>query len=52
MNEKRLFDIDLDLGLAQGSGPETLILIHGFPTSSYDYHRVIGGAADKNQPPI
>ena len=21
--------------------PETLILIHGFPTSSYDYHKVL-----------
>ena len=26
----------------KGSGPETIILIHGFPTSSYDYHRAIG----------
>ena len=24
-----------------GSNPETLILIHGFPTSSYDFHKVL-----------
>jgi len=28
--------------IEQGSGPDTIILIHGFPTSSYDYHRAIG----------
>jgi len=24
-----------------GSGPETILLLHGFPASSYDYHRAI-----------
>jgi len=28
--------------MEQGAGPETIILVHGFPTSSYDYHRVVG----------
>ena len=27
--------------LKQGNASQTLILIHGFPTSSYDYHDVI-----------
>jgi len=25
----------------QGAGAETIILVHGFPTSSYDYHRAV-----------
>jgi len=27
--------------IVEGQGEETLILIHGFPTSSYDYHRAL-----------
>jgi len=31
----------------QGSGPETIVLIHGFPTSSYDYHRAVDRLSEK-----
>jgi len=33
--EKNIFVID------QGDSEETLVLLHGYPTSSYDYHKVL-----------
>ena len=27
--------------VTEGAGPETVILVHGFPASSYDYHRAV-----------
>ena len=35
INDKRIFVIDT------GDHPETLVILHGYPTSSYDYFRVI-----------
>ena len=29
-----------------GTGPETVIFIHGFPTSSFDYKRVVKNVVD------
>lgn len=33
--------------VTQGSGEETIILIHGFPTSSFDYFDVIDSLSEK-----
>ena len=32
--------------VTEGEGPETLILVHGFPASSYDYHRAVSHLLD------
>ena len=33
----------------KGVGSETIILIHGFPTSSFDYNQVISTLAEQYQ---
>merc|ERR1712215_252114 len=35
--------------VSEGSGSETIILIHGFPTSSYDYQQTISTLSEKYQ---
>ena len=35
--------------VSEGAGSETIILIHGFPTSSYDYQQTISTLAKNYQ---
>ncbi len=42
LNPAHLQDEDLSMfALVEGSGPETVVLIHGYPCSSFDYNRAL-----------
>ena len=48
VNVQENFDAKIIVENTQNTGGSTLILIHGFPTSSFDYHR----ALDKHLIPL